>query len=282
LSPGAGSDLVQPLHEGAFVLPLRTPTLPPATHTNTLVVGGSRLAIIEPATPHADERARLDAFLAGLAAQGRRVVAILVTHHHVDHIGYVESLRETWSVPVYAHAATAARVPFDVDVCLGPDEVLDLSEGYALQAVFTPGHAPGHHVYLETKSRVAHGGDLVAGQGTILIDPEDDGDMAAYLQSLARLRALPIGRLVPAHGPVIDDVHGIVDHYIAHRLQREAKVLAAIAAAPTAWDDVLAAAYDDVPRMVWPLAARSLEAHVRKLVDEGLVQRDDGRLWRVG
>jgi glyoxylase-like metal-dependent hydrolase (beta-lactamase superfamily II) len=255
-------------------LPLRTPTLPPATATNTLVVGGSRLAVIEPATPHADQRAVLDDLLAQLAAQGRRVAAILVTHHHADHIGYVEPLRQRHGVPVYAHAATAERVPFAVDVTLDDDAELDLSEGHAVRAVFTPGHAPGHHVYVESRSGIGHAGDLVAGEGTILIDPSDDGDMAAYLASLRRLQTVAPRRVVPAHGPVIDDVDALVEHYVAHRLAREAKVVAAIGEGRVVFDDVLARVYDDTPKMIWPLAARSLEAHLRKLEAEGRITRD--------
>ncbi len=269
------------LHEGVFRLPLRTPTLPPATATNTLVVGGSRLVVIEPATPHADQRARLTALLDELAAQGRTLAAIAVTHHHLDHIGFVQELRQAYSVPVYAHAETAARVPFDVDHTLADGDVLPLSEGYGLRAVFTPGHAPGHHVYVETKTSIAHGGDLVAGEGTILVDPEDDGDMGQYLRSLARLRDLGVPRLVPAHGPVIDDVPALAQHYIDHRLAREAKVFAGVGTQPTAFDDVLAIAYDDTPKMIWPLAARSLEAHLRKLVDDGRIARDGTMAWRT-
>jgi len=264
---------VDVLHEGAFRLALRTPTLPPATSTNTLVVGGSRLAVIEPATPHDDERAVLEGFLDELAAAGRTVAAIFVTHHHPDHTGYVEGLRQRHSAPVHAHAATAARVAFAVDVELGDGQAVDLGEGYAVRAVFTPGHAPGHHVYVEAKTGISHAGDLVAGEGTILIDPEDDGDMAAYLDSLRTLRAQAPGAVVPAHGRILDDVAAVVDHYVAHRLQREAKVLAGIGEAPTDFDDVLASAYDDTPRMLWPLAARSLEAHLRKLAQEGRIER---------
>jgi ribonuclease/clavin/mitogillin len=96
---------VQELAEGVRVVELRTPTLPPATATNTLVVGNRRLAVIEPATPYAEERADLDAVLGAL---GGEVVAILLTHHHVDHIGYAEELRARTGAPIYAHAETAS------------------------------------------------------------------------------------------------------------------------------------------------------------------------------
>jgi glyoxylase-like metal-dependent hydrolase (beta-lactamase superfamily II) len=266
------------LDEAAWVLSLRTPTLPPATTTNTLIVAGERLAVIEPATPHAEEqRVLLDA-IDRLAADGRTVAAILVTHHHPDHIGFAAALRERCGAPVMAHAETAARVQFEVDRLLGDGDTVDLGGGVELQAVFTPGHAPGHLVFLEPGSGIAHAGDMVAGEGTILIDPDHDGDMAVYLASLRRLGQIGATRLVPAHGPVLRDPCAVVEHYVRHRLAREAKVVAAIGPAGSTFDDVLARAYDDTPRYVWPLAAKSLEAHLRKLVDDGIVVRDGTRI----
>jgi len=256
---------------GLWVLPLRTPTLPPATSTNTLVVAGERVAVIEPATPHADERQVLDELLGRLQAEGRTLAAILVTHHHVDHVGYAAELRDRHAVPVVAHAATADRVGFGIDEVVEDGARIDLGDGVALRAVFTPGHAPGHLVWLEERSNVGHAGDMVAGEGTILVDPEDAGDMKDYLDSLSRLGALAPAQLVPAHGPVLGDPRGVVEHYIAHRLGREAKIVAALRAGLVAIDDVLARAYSDTPTQLWPLARRALAAHLGKLVRDGRV-----------
>lgn len=271
---------VERVAEGVQRVSLITPTLPPATSTNAMIVGAKRLAVIEPATPHADEQRRLDAVLAEHRAGGAEVVAILITHHHADHTGYVVGLRERLGVPVYAHAATAQRVDFTVDEVLGDGDVLELDDGHALEAVHTPGHAPGHLVYLDRKTRIAHAGDMVAGEGWIMIDPDDDGDMAAYLRSLHRLRGLA-DALVPAHGPVIDEPAALIDRYVAHRLERERRVLDAVPDAGAPFDAVLATAYDDTPRVLWPLARRSLEAHVRKLVDDGHLTREGDHLHRT-
>ncbi len=269
------------LPEGAVRLHLRTPTLPPATATNTLIVGGSRLAVIEPATPFDDQRSRLDERIASLAADGRTVAAVLVTHHHVDHVGYAEALAQRLGVPIVAHHETAERVGFDVDQVWRGGETLDLGEGYVIEGVFTPGHAPGHLVYHERKTGLAYAGDMVAAEGTILIDPDDDGDMRAYLKSLARLKALGARALVPSHGKVLHDPDAVVDFYIQHRLAREAKVLAGLAEGPLTADDLLARAYADTPKFLWPLAARSLEAHLVKLESEGRVVRDDVMITRL-
>jgi ribonuclease/clavin/mitogillin len=273
---------LEPLAPGVWRLPLRTPTLAPATSTNLMIVGHSRLALIEPATPFGDEHQVLDDVLAELVAQGRRVELLVVTHHHVDHVGDVERLRQRWGVPVAAHAATAARLPWPVDRWLDDGDELDLGEGIRLRAVHTPGHAPGHLVLHELSSGIAHAGDMVAGEGTILIDIADGGDMAQYLGSLRRLGELGTRALVPAHGPVLTDPRAVVDHYIRHRLARQAKVLAAIDAGAAGAAEILARAYDDTPPAVWPLAALVLEAYLRKLEAEGVVEREGGRVRRRG
>lgn len=269
------------LADGVRMLALRTPTLPPATATNTLVVGRRRLAVIEPATPFADEQEALDGLLRGLTGAGAEVSAILLTHHHMDHTGYAAALRERTGAPIHAHAETAARVDFAVDVVLADGAEVDLGDGFALTAMHTPGHAPGHLVYVERSSGLAYAGDMVAGVGTILIDPEDAGDMIAYLASLQRIaEARPVA-LVPAHGPVIAGPQECLARYRAHRLMREDRVLAAIHATPRDLSEILAEAYADTPPALWALAARSLEAHVRKLATEGRVRRDGATVARI-
>lgn len=259
---------------GVLRLPLRTPTLPPATTTNTCIVVGDGVVVIEPATPHDDERARLDALLAELDSAGHPLALILLTHHHGDHVGYAEALREKTGAPIATHEETAARVPFAIDRVLADGDHIELGAGVSLRAVFTPGHAPGHLVYLEERSQVAYVGDMLAGEGTILVDPYDGGDMKAYLESLARIDALGSTALVPSHGPVLREPSAAVAQYVAHRLAREAKVTLALADGPLAWDELLARAYADTPQFLWPIAERSLEAHVRKLVTERRVHRD--------
>ena len=267
--------------EGIRLLALRTPTLPPATATNTLVVGHRRVAVIEPATPYADEQAALDLLLRELTGTGAEVVAILLTHHHMDHTGHAEALRERTGAPIHAHPATAARLDFPVDVMMDDGAELDLGDGFALTAMHTPGHAPGHLVFFERRTGLAYAGDMVAGTGTILIDPEDDGDMVAYLASLERIAAAGPRALVPAHGPVLADPQATLARYRAHRLVREDRILAAIHVTPRDLSAVLAEAYADTPSVLWPLAARSLEAHLRKLAAEGRVLRSGGEVCRV-
>ena len=268
--------------EGAWLLALDTPTLPPATATNTLILGGERLLIIEPATPHAREQARLDALLGRLLAEGRELAGVVVTHHHSDHVAYAPRLREAHGVPIHAHANTARRLDFSVDVAIDEGWSLDLGDGHAVEARYTPGHADGHLLLWDRKTDVAHAGDLIAGEGTILIDVRDGGDMTQYLDSLRRMSAAVEARraegrsprFVPAHGPVLDDPVAVLEHYVRHRLAREDKVRAAVVeAGRRSFATILAAAYADTPKRLWPYAALSLEAHLRKLVDDGELER---------
>lgn len=269
--------------DGAWVLALDTPTLPPATATNTLVIGGDRLLIIEPATPHDRERARLDALLEQLRAEGRTPAAIAITHHHVDHVGYAVALRERLGVPILAHAETAARVEFDIDETIDDGWTIELGDGHVIEALHTPGHAPGHLLLWDRKAELAHVGDLVAGLGTIVVDVDDGGDMGVYLDSLRRMAARvrervehgAAPRFVPAHGPVLDDPVALLEHYIAHRLEREDKIRRVVVEqGKRAFVSILASAYADKPKSIWPIAAVALEAHLRKLVDDGELIRD--------
>ncbi|MCB9524481.1 MAG: MBL fold metallo-hydrolase [Myxococcales bacterium] len=272
---------LSPIRPHIHLLPLRTPTLPPATHTNTTVVGTDRLAVFDPASPYPAEQAILDAWLARRRAEGARVQAVVLTHHHRDHIADARRLADVHGAPLLAHPETAARVPFAVDGALDEGDVIELGE-HALDVFHTPGHAPGHLVFVDRATRTAIVGDMVAGLGTILIEP-GDGDMAAYLAQLARMRGLGLSALIPAHGNVIGGPDAKLAHYIAHRLAREAKVLAALREGAADVATLVGRAYAEAPPMarVGPdggIAGLSLRAHLEKLLAEGLA-RDlgDGR-----
>jgi glyoxylase-like metal-dependent hydrolase (beta-lactamase superfamily II) len=209
-------------------------------------------------------------------------VAILATHHHADHVGGLDVLARELDLPVWAHAETEARLP-GVKVARhlveGETVVLAGPRDEAWRVLHTPGHAPGHVCLFEERSGALIVGDMVASVGTILVAP-GDGDMAVYIAQLKRLAALGAKVALPAHGDPIDDPTALFERYVAHRLMREGKVLAAIAAAgergATALE-LVTRAYDDTPAHVYPIAALSLEAHADKLVQDGRVARADGR-----
>lgn len=269
---------------GVASFAVRTPTLPPATHTSCYVIGDRELVLVDPASPFADEQQALDRQLDDWAAQGRVVVSIWLTHHHGDHVGDARRLADRLGVPVAAHEVTAQllRGNVRVDRVLRDGDVLELAgePRCALRAVFTPGHAPGHLCFFEEQSGALVAGDMVAGVGTILIEPTQ-GNMNHYLASLARMKALAPSMLLPAHGPVIANSAAKLDEYVTHRLWRERRVVDALERLGAATLAALVpVAYADVPPAVYPLAGLSLVAHLVKLVEDGRAERA-GDVWRL-
>lgn len=258
----------------------RTPTLPPATHTNSYALGAQEVLLVEPATPHPDELRAWIAWARALPATGRTPVAIVATHHHVDHVGGVDVLTRELGLPLWAHEATASRLDTPVARRLvdGEDIVLQGPLVERWRVLHTPGHAPGHVCLWNDEERAVVVGDMVASVGTILIEP-NDGDMRVYLEQLERLAALDARVALPAHGEPIDDPTRLFRAYVTHRLMREAKVLAAVAgsgARGATAEEALPLAYDDAPMSVWPIALLSLRAHLEKLEDDGRVSRGAG------
>ncbi|HUH01706.1 MAG TPA: MBL fold metallo-hydrolase [Kofleriaceae bacterium] len=271
------------LMPGISLSPLRTPTLPPATHTNCYLFGTGEMIAIDPASPYPDEQRALDEALDALAAAGRHVVEIWLTHHHRDHVGGAMHLSERLGVPIAAHRETIERLAGQVPIT----RVLDDGDSRDLRgpsprrvrAVFTPGHAPGHLCFLEEETGVMAAGDMVAGVGTILIDPSE-GDMSAYLASLRRMRELGPRVLLPAHGVAISAVAEKLDGYVEHRLWREARVIEALREhGPASSTELVAWVYADVSPALFPLAERSLLAHLDKLLAEGIATRAAGNLF---
>lgn len=267
----------------SFAIPrhaARTPTLPPATHTNSYALGEREVLLVEPATPYEDERRLWIEWARGFTSRGQRLVALLLTHHHADHVGGAEFFADALGLPIWAHAETAARLPqLAIARLLADGDVLELAgpTPQRWDVLHTPGHAPGHVCLFEAALGAVVVGDMVASEGTILIAP-GDGDMARYLVELRRLEALGARVALPAHGGPIEQPSASFAHYVRHRLMREAKILGAIRALGAAGvDELLALSYDDVPREIWPLARLSQQAHLDKLLAEGQVERDDDR-----
>lgn len=267
---------------GVMLYPLETHTLPPATHTTCYLLGTGELLVVDPGASEDAELERLVRILGELGAEGRRAKAIVLTHHHGDHVSGAARLAERTGLPIWAHALTAARVTAPIARELVDGEVLALDGPRPMRwrVLHTPGHAPGHLSLYDEVTKAAVVGDMVAGIGTIVIDPAD-GDMGEYVKQLARLKGLPVGTLYPAHGPAIPEGTHKLDEYLAHRAWREEKVLAALEkVGPCTGEALVPHAYDDVQAFVWPIALRSTEAILVKLVREGRAARD-GERYRV-
>ncbi len=276
---------VEEVAEGLIRVPLRTPTLPPATRTNTYLVdvGGAWL-VVDAGPSKASELERLDVAMRRFIGAAE-VAGLLLTHHHRDHVGGTEWWVSSFSAPVYAHARTFEAVPkaYARATARGRRpkrvELVEDAEIGNATALFTEGHARGHFS-LRTDASDVLAGDLMAGLGTIVVDPPD-GDMSAYFASLRRLRDMPLRGGFPAHGPHDASAHDRIDAYIEHRTAREDRVFAALSLdEPRGLSAVTKRAYDDVPVFLLPMASRSALAHVLKLVDDGrAIAVGDG--WRA-
>jgi glyoxylase-like metal-dependent hydrolase (beta-lactamase superfamily II) len=240
--------------------------------TNAYLVGTHALALIDPGP---DIESHIEALL---QAVGPRLRWILCTHTHLDHSPAAAAI---------ARATRAQRIgrpaPQDGrhDPSFAPERVMADGERlqtpeFTLRAVHTPGHSSEHLCYLLEEERLLFTGDHVMQGSTVVIGPPD-GSMRAYLDSLEKVAALDVTHFAPGHGHVIGSPQDEVRRLIRHRLGREQKVAAALAALGRAdLDALVVRAYDDVSPKLHPVALRSLTAHLIKLEEEGRVRREGG------
>jgi glyoxylase-like metal-dependent hydrolase (beta-lactamase superfamily II)/8-oxo-dGTP pyrophosphatase MutT (NUDIX family) len=239
--------------------------------------GGDEWALLDPGP---DDAAHVEALRQ--AAPGK-VTRILVTHTHKDHSPAAAALKEATGAPTFGRVADFSEwqdTAFVPDHRVEDGERIALGEGVTLRAIHTPGHASNHLCYLLEEEKLLFTGDHLMQGSTVVINPPD-GDMAAYFASLERLLAEDIEWLAPGHGFLIDEPHAVVRMTIAHRLGREAKVLAAVTAhGPAEAATLLPIVYADTPVRLHGVALRSLQAHLQKLHGERAVGLDgQGRWW---
>ena len=234
------------------VLRLRAENPSPLTMsgTNTWVVGHDPAWVVDPGPALRSHQQALDVAISERGGLG----GIVLTHDHIDHSEGVQSLRGRFPAPL-----AAARFPAEIElrdgVHVGPFE-----------AIYSPGHAPDHFAFVA--GGVCFAGDAVLGEGSVFIAP-DPGALTGYLQALKRLRELELQLLCPGHGPPVWDPRGRLEEYIEHRLDRERRLVQALAEGRRSTDELLDGAWSDVPSALRPLAAVSLAAHLDKLDEEG-------------
>lgn len=231
--------------------------------TNSWIVGASPAWLIDPG-PALPEHVRA---LADELTRRGGLGGIALTHDHLDHTEAVAPLRQRFP------GAPVAGARGDVDVRLG-----DGAPFGALEALALPGHAPDHLAYLA--GRVGFSGDAVLGEGSVFV-AADPGALAGYLEGLRRLRDRGPELLCPGHGPVIENPRAKLEEYLAHRGERERRLLEALDRGARTADQLLDAAWSEVVPGLRPVAAITLAAHLDKLADEGRlpdgVERPDPR-----
>lgn len=260
--------------------PVRTPTKPPATHTNCyLIYTSQELLIIDPGSPYEDEQQALAQTVDGLIAEGRSVREIVLTHVHPDHVGGVNALKKHLGeqTKVAAHQLTAEPLSESVrvDRLIEDGEMINLkgTPEISLRAMHTPGHARGHLCFHDERTGTLISGDNVVGLGSVLIEPTE-GNMRDYLASLRRMRALPnLSVIFGGHGPAIANPYTKLDQYISHRLEREQDILQAVREGAATPQAIVARVYTDVSPKAHAMAEQAVLAHLEKLVDDKLVKK---------
>lgn len=243
--------------------------------TNTWMIGNNEIAVIDPGPTDASH---IDAII---RAAGNGIIKwILCTHTHRDHSPGASRLKTATGAQVIglpAPGGLAQDESFDPDHMPSSDERLSTAE-FNIRAIYTPGHASNHVCFLLEEEGMLFTGDHIMQGSTVVIAPPD-GDMADYIQSLEKLKTLPVQSFAPGHGDLVVDPQPLIESTIAHRLKREAKVLQALVNTGTASAAYLVEqAYEDTPKFLHGLARFSLEAHLIKLEKEGKVSRS-GMLW---
>ncbi len=223
------------------------------TGNNTYLFIGRPAILVDAGVGHPEHVAAVER-----ALDGAPLDVVLLTHNHKDHADGVPALVERWpQVRVYGAGREALQ-----------DGDIFENAGVRLSALFTPGHAPDHFCFVDTRAGDIYCGDLARASGTIVIPASTGGNLRAYLDSLRRVRAMNPPRLFPAHGPVIDQPADVLDAYLAHRAQREVQVRAALAAGCETAEAIVARLYPGLSAALRNAARESVLAHLEKIRED--------------
>jgi hydroxyacylglutathione hydrolase len=232
------------------------------TGNNTYLLTGATPALVDAGVGSPEHLAAIAAALGGTPLD-----RVLLTHNHPDHVGGLPALIGRWP---------GLRCFRFGDL---PEDAIEAGDTL-LQPVPTPGHSPDHVCYFDRQSGDLYCGDLIRSGGSIVIPASKGGNLRHYLESLARVRSLSPGRLLPGHGPIIDDPSAAIDAYVQHRVDREEQVMAALIAGAMSPEEIAGRIYGALPPPLIAAAADTVLAHLVKLHDDGRAfVADDG--WRL-
>lgn len=255
---------LETIRENLHCIRVPSPTLPPATTTNCWILGDQHGWIVDPAAHRTHTQTELIELLRPFQPNG-----IFLTHHHHDHIGSATLLAETFQIPIYAHPKTAELISTPCLPVLNSEHIH--LNGEIWIAIHTPGHAPGHLCLLSNRDKSLIAGDMVAGEGTILINPTE-GSIREYVNSLKHLESLIPSRLLPAHGDILNNAVATLQEYQQHRLHRIEQIQDLLTAAPQSARDIAVRIYTDLPLQFLGMAAVQVQCGLIYLEEDRLVR----------
>lgn len=266
----------------ATILPLKTVTVPPYTTTNTIIYGLKKFIVIDPAPLDKAHQEFLVNYIKNRIECGDSFLGIYLTHHHGDHCGAAEIVKQYFKIPVAAHESAASLLSCDLDIPLKGSEHIDC-DPCVIRIIHTPGHADSHLVFYEEQEKTLVAGDMVTDRGCVLIPP-GSGSLKVYLESMQSLTKLNINAIIPAHGQVIENnAQAFLLRAIRHRLGRIAAILEVLDEKEQALDatDLTLAVYKNTTsESLMPFAQLSVESSLSWLLAEGLVIKNKEHRWQ--
>ncbi|MDG2061730.1 MAG: MBL fold metallo-hydrolase [SAR86 cluster bacterium] len=238
--------------------------------TNTYLIGIDKVTVLDPGPAIQDH-------IEAIAKCSGKIEQIIVTHTHPDHSPGVKLLQDILDIPAFGLITERSKnqdLTFNPDVMLNHGEIINV-ENNKLEVIHTPGHASNHLCYLLEEEGMIFTGDHIMNGSTVVISPPD-GNMRQYLESLDMLKNYDLKSIAPGHGEVLKDPQSVVQWIIKHRLDRENKVLSAIKLKGHGnADSLVEEVYKDVSSALFPIAKWSLNAHLIKLYEDGVLSRED-------
>jgi glyoxylase-like metal-dependent hydrolase (beta-lactamase superfamily II) len=238
------------------------------TGNNTWLLTGREPALVDAGVGHPEHLADIER-----ALDGATLARVFITHGHPDHVGGLPALHARWPELEVIRFRPPDRLRPDSAESAEALRAIAAGERFAagdttLLVIPTPGHAPDHLCFFDEASGDFYCGDLARLGGTVVIPAAKGGNLREYLASLERVRALQPRRLLPGHGPIVDDPIALIDEYIAHREFRDRQILGAIAAGARTADEIVERVYAGLSPALKRAAADTVEAHLRKLRED--------------